>query len=290
MNTAIAPEPVSGQLPAQTDQLRSAGTLSDIVAGYSYELPRTEWIRKLNLTEPRENLRCLPLSFRAAKRLFDIVGALILLIACSPLMILAATLVKLTSPGPIIYSQVRVGLNLRKKQGKDRRQSTRLYSGDANRRQPGRDRRELNNFGLPFTIYKFRTMRSDAEKNGARFATQGDARVTPIGKLLRRTRIDELPQLWNILRGDMSLVGPRPERPEFMKELSSHIPGYLDRLGLKPGLTGIAQVVNGYDNELEGFRKKVAYDLVYLQNCCLMNDLKVLTRTIRVVITGEGAL
>ena len=148
----------------------------------------------------------------------------------------------------------------------------------------------MNNFGCPFTIYKFRTMRTDAEKNGAKFATQGDARVTPIGRFLRRTRIDELPQLWNVLRGDMSLVGPRPERPEFMKELSTHIPGYVDRLGLKPGLTGIAQVVNGYDNELEGFRRKVAYDLLYLQNCCLVNDLKILARTFRVVITGEGAL
>jgi len=133
-------------------------------------------------------------------------------------------------------------------------------------------------------------MRTDAEKNGARFATAGDARVTPVGKFLRRTRIDELPQLWNVLCGDMSLVGPRPERPEFMQQLSAHIPGYVDRLGLKPGLTGIAQVVNGYDNELDGFRKKVAYDLLYLQNCCLINDLKVMVRTLRVVITGEGAL
>ncbi len=133
-------------------------------------------------------------------------------------------------------------------------------------------------------------MRTDAERNGARFATQGDARVTAVGRLMRRTRIDELPQLWNVLRGDMSLVGPRPERPEFMQELSVHVPNYLDRLGLKPGLTGLAQVVNGYDNELEGFRKKVAYDLLYLQNCCLTNDLKIMFRTIRVVITGEGAI
>jgi lipopolysaccharide/colanic/teichoic acid biosynthesis glycosyltransferase len=133
-------------------------------------------------------------------------------------------------------------------------------------------------------------MRNDAEQNGAQFALEGDPRITPIGRLLRRTRIDELPQLWNILRGDMSLIGPRPERPEFMKKLQDQIPNFIDRLGLKPGLTGIAQVVNGYDNELEGFRRKVSYDLLYLQNCCVWNDIKILFRTIRVVITGEGAL
>ena len=133
-------------------------------------------------------------------------------------------------------------------------------------------------------------MRNDAEQNGAQFAQEGDPRITPIGRLLRRTRIDELPQLWNILKGDMSLIGPRPERPEFMMKLQDQIPNFIDRLGLKPGLTGIAQVVNGYDNELEGFRRKVSYDLLYLQNCCIRNDIKILLRTIRVVITGKGAL
>ena len=133
-------------------------------------------------------------------------------------------------------------------------------------------------------------MRNDAEQNGAQFAQQSDPRITSIGRLLRRTRIDELPQLWNILKGDMSLIGPRPERPEFMMRLQDQIPNFIDRLGLKPGLTGIAQVVNGYDNELEGFRRKVSYYLLYLQNCCVCNDIKILFRTIRVVITGEGAL
>ncbi len=133
-------------------------------------------------------------------------------------------------------------------------------------------------------------MRNDAEHNGAQFALESDPRITTIGRVLRRTRIDELPQLWNILKGDMSLIGPRPERPEFMQKLQDQIPNFIDRLGLKPGLTGIAQVVNGYDNELEGFRRKVSYDLLYLQNCCVWNDIKILFRTIRVVITGEGAL
>jgi lipopolysaccharide/colanic/teichoic acid biosynthesis glycosyltransferase len=102
--------------------------------------------------------------------------------------------------------------------------------------------------------------------------------------------VDELPQLWNVLKGEMSLVGPRPERPEFIKTLSDQIPSYLDRLGLQPGLTGVAQILNGYDNEIESFRRKVAFDLHYLQNCSVWNDFKILVRTIGVVLTGSGAL
>ena len=107
---------------------------------------------------------------------------------------------------------------------------------------------------------------------------------------MRKTRLDELPQLWNVLRGDMSLVGPRPERPQFIKELTDQVPNYLDRLQLKPGLTGVAQVVNGYDNNIDSFKRKVAYDLLYLRNCCLINDLKILFRTVFVVVTGKGAM
>jgi lipopolysaccharide/colanic/teichoic acid biosynthesis glycosyltransferase len=133
-------------------------------------------------------------------------------------------------------------------------------------------------------------MRRDAERNGAQFAVQGDPRVTSIGMFLRKTRLDELPQLWNVLRGEMTLVGPRPERPEFIQQLSQEIPGYLQRLGLKPGLTGLAQIINGYDNNIESFRRKVALDLLYLQNCCFWNDVKILIRTVGVVLTGKGAL
>ncbi len=133
-------------------------------------------------------------------------------------------------------------------------------------------------------------MRIDAEKDGAQFAVQGDTRVTCVGRILRKSRLDELPQLWNVLRGEMSLVGPRPERPEFIEQLSEEIPNYLERLGIKPGITGLAQVLNGYDNEIEGFRRKVALDLLYLQNCCFWNDVKILLRTVTVVVTGKGAL
>ena len=266
-------------------------SFSALIAEHTMALPGTEWITRQSLDGWRENIRCLPLSLRISKRIVDITGALLLFVVTSPIMLLAAVLVKLTSPGPVIYSQTRVGLNLRKKTKQDRRKGFVSTEADhSGRRRSGHDRRELSNFGIPFTIYKFRTMRSDAECYGAQLTQQGDARITTVGHLMRRTRVDELPQLWNVLKGDMSLIGPRPERPEFMMKLQRHIPNFMDRLGLKPGLTGIAQVVNGYDNELEGFRRKVSYDLLYLQNCCFWNDLKILVRTIRVVITGDGAL
>lgn len=279
-------------LVAKSAPSKDRGTdLSDIVSGYAEVLSRTGWLTRLNLLEPRQNLTCLPASTRILKRTADVVVACGLLVATAPLMLVAALLVKLTSPGPVIYAQTRVGLNLRSKKKQDRRQLTsRPPVGLEERREPGKDRREDANYGRLFTMYKFRTMRTDAEISGAQFAQQDDPRVTSVGRFLRRTRIDELPQLWNVLIGDMSMVGPRPERPQFMEKLSAEIPNYVDRLGLKPGLTGMAQVVNGYDNEIEGFRRKVGYDLLYLQNCCLRNDLKILTRTVRVVLTGEGAL
>lgn len=265
--------------------------LSDIVGDYAGELPQSDWLTRLNLLQPRTNLTCLPLRTRILKRAADIVVAAGLLILTAPIMLLAAVLVKLTSAGPVIYSQTRVGLNLRTKSSRDRRKANNPPHGDTkDRRVQGSDRREDENYGRLFTMYKFRTMRLDAEISGAQFAREGDPRITWIGKFLRRMRIDELPQLWNVLRGDMSMVGPRPERPQFMEQLSGEIPNYVERLGLKPGITGMAQVVNGYDNEIAGFRRKVGYDLLYLQNCCLLNDLKILLRTVRVVITGFGAI
>ena len=196
----------------------SEDSLSDIVKTYSKPLPKTEWLTRLQLVGPHQKLTCLPLSTRVAKRTFDIVGSLTLLFLCSPIMLLTAVLVKLTSPGTIIYCQTRVGINLRKKSKPDRRQNyDAVPNGLEERRGTGQDRREEFNYGQPFTIYKFRTMRNDAEKGGAQFAQESDPRVTIIGRFLRRTRIDELPQLWNILKGDMALVGPRPERPDLWK-------------------------------------------------------------------------
>lgn len=265
--------------------------LSDLVLDYAdlSGLPPTDWLTRLKLQRPRRDVRCLPETARLTKRLTDIVISSIMLICLAPIMLLVAIAVKLTSRGPMIFSQTRVGLNFRKPR-RDRRTPPSVLPQDiAEDRRKG-PRRGDTGYGRPFVLYKFRTMRIDAEKNGAQFAQQNDPRVTSIGRFLRKTRLDELPQLWNVLKGDMSLVGPRPERPEFIEQLSSQVPGYLHRLGLKPGLTGIAQVVNGYDNNIESFKRKVALDLLYLQNCCFWNDFKILLRTIKVVLTGSGAL
>ncbi|MBL4883624.1 MAG: sugar transferase [Planctomycetaceae bacterium] len=252
--------------------------------------PDAEWISQLNLEVPRNNVQCFSLVDRITKRILDIVIATGLLLVLWPAMLLTAIAVKLTSPGPVIFKQKRVGLNLRKKNSDRRLEELGPPENEEERRLLEEDRRNKYSYGKQFTLYKFRTMRNDAERNGAQFAVKGDCRVTTVGRFMRKTRLDELPQLWNVLRGEMSMVGPRPERPEFIKGLSEEIPDYIQRLGLKPGLTGLAQIENGYDNDIESFRRKVTYDLMYLQNCCLWNDIKVLFRTIRVVITGSGAL
>jgi lipopolysaccharide/colanic/teichoic acid biosynthesis glycosyltransferase len=262
------------------------GDLFDQYVGDS-DLPSTEWLTRLRLQRPRRNTRCLGEGTRFFKRVTDIVVASIMLVVLSPVMLLTAIAVWLTSPGPIIFQQTRVGLNLRSKK-RDRRIAPGELPEEGERRS--NDRRQDQGYGKPFTLYKFRTMKVDAEKNGAQFAVKGDPRVTCIGRFMRKTRLDELPQLWNVLRGEMTLVGPRPERPEFIEKLSAEIPNYINRLGLKPGLTGLAQVINGYDNNIESFKRKVNLDLLYLQNCCLWNDFKILLRTIRVVLTGSGAL
>lgn len=257
---------------------------------HDYQPPDTPWLTQLELDEPRVNVYSLSSRYRFWKRTIDIVGSLSLGLLLAPLWLVIPVLIKLTGgSGPTIYKQTRVGLNSRDKQKNRRRSNTgEIYEND--RRVGSPNRRNENSFGKLFTIYKFRTMRNDAEQQGAQFAQQNDSRVTALGKFMRKTRIDEIPQLVNVLRGEMSLVGPRPERPVFVDQLSKEIPYYLDRLGLQPGLTGIAQIENGYDNDVESFRRKVAYDLQYLQNCSIGNDLKILLRTITVVLTGKGAL
>lgn len=286
MSTHCLEQPVLEQSSAIDDR----ELLADLVQEYAQlpDLPPADWLSQLSLERPRRDIRCLTGWTRLGKRCMDVAIALGLLAVLAPVLGVVALLVKLTSPGPVIFRQIRTGLNLRTKPN-DRRSRSMAIADSAERRTSG-DRRGEQAYGRPFVMYKFRTMRTDAEKNGAQFAVKGDARVTSIGWFLRRTRLDELPQLWNILKGDMSFVGPRPERPEFIESLSKEIPGYLYRLGLKPGLTGLAQVVNGYDNNIESFRRKVAFDLLYLQNCSLWNDLKIIVRTASVVITGKGAL
>ena len=280
---------MSATIPVCEASARSETDFASIVANYakSEELPSAAWLTRLESERAPTNLRSLDGWTQRAKRWMDVFCAVVMLVLLAPVMLLVALAVRLTSPGPVLFRQIRTGLNLRAP--RDRRGSRSDAAGDE-RRQKSNDRRQATCYGRPFVLYKFRTMRIDAEKNGAQFATKGDSRVTSIGRFLRKSRLDELPQLWNVLRGEMSLVGPRPERPEFIESLSLEVPNYLLRLGIKPGLTGLAQVLNGYDNDIVGFRRKVALDLLYLQNCCVVNDVKILFRTVSVVLTGKGAL
>jgi lipopolysaccharide/colanic/teichoic acid biosynthesis glycosyltransferase len=194
------------------------------------------------------------------------------LILVSPVMILFAALVKLTSRGPIFYSQPRVGL--------DRRRS---------RRHDPYDRRARNLGGLPFMIYKFRSMYVDAEAaSGAVWASVGDPRITPVGRIMRKCRVDELPQLVNVIRGDMNIVGPRPERPVIFSRLSEDIAEYPLRQRAKPGITGWAQINHKYDECVDDVRTKVKYDLEYLERQGMTEDLRIMARTVPVMILGKG--
>lgn len=193
--------------------------------------------------------------FDKLKRVMDIVLSLTGILLAFPILLIAAIFIKMDSPGPIVYSQKRVG-----KKGKI------------------------------FTIYKLRSMRQDAEKGvGAVWAQKNDPRVTLIGKMLRKSRVDEIPQLFNVLQGDMSIVGPRPERPEMVRNLKSLICDYEKRLLVKPGITGLAQVVHKYDESIADVKKKVKYDLLYIRKKCLWTDLSIMAQTFGVVLTGKGA-
>ena len=217
------------------------------------------------------------------KRSLDIVGSIVGLLLTSPLWLLVPIVIKLDSPGPVFYTQTRVGINRRKR---DRRCFNR--TADDNRR--ARDRRRVDYMGKPFEVIKFRTMVQDAEVNsGPVWATKGDARITRVGAFLRRTRIDEIPQFINVLRGDMAMVGPRPERPNFVRDLSTKVHGYASRLDVKPGLTGLAQIENGYDSSIASVAEKVRFDLQYIKNWSILSDVKIMLRTVVVVFTGKGA-
>lgn len=201
-------------------------------------------------------------------RAVNLVLALLLLLVSAPLLILIALLIRLTSRGPILYAQTRVGL--------DRRWRSTL---------PLHEQRIEDLGGQVFTIYKFRTMRVDAERySGAVWAREDDPRVTTLGKYLRVLRLDEIPQLWNVVLGDMNLVGPRPERPSIAARLREDIPEYRFRHRVKPGITGLAQINQRYDACLEDVRSKVRWDLEYIQQQHLWLDLKILLITIPAVL------
>lgn len=189
------------------------------------------------------------------KRMFDVVASLILLSVTLPFMILAALAIKFESTGPVFYRQERVGQH-----------------------------------GRPFTIFKFRSMRADAEQDGKpRWAQANDDRTTRVGRFIRKTRIDELPQIFNVFMGDMSFVGPRPERPYFVAELNQQIPYYGVRHTIKPGITGWAQVRHEYGASVEDAIEKLQYDLYYVKNHSLFLDLMILFQTVQVVLWGKGA-
>ncbi|MCD7034501.1 sugar transferase [Metabacillus sp. GX 13764] len=185
------------------------------------------------------------------KRILDILLAVIGLILASPIILITMIAIRMESPGKALFFQERVGLR-----------------------------------GQRFHVVKLRSMRTDAEKNGAQWASKDDPRVTKIGAFIRKTRIDELPQLYNVLKGEMSMIGPRPERPMFTEAFEREIPGFSQRLAVKPGLTGWAQVNGGYDISP---KEKLQYDLYYISKMEFLLDLKIIFKTIRVIFTGEGA-
>ncbi|MCP4568181.1 MAG: sugar transferase [FCB group bacterium] len=216
------------------------------------------------------------------KRTIDIAGAIVGLILTLPFFIFLPILIKLDSPGPVFYFQTRVGHN--------RRRSNRREAGVSNLGRTGRDRRRRDVKGQMFPVIKFRTMVADAEKKcGPVWAINNDPRITRLGAFLRKTRLDEIPQYFNVLRGQMSLVGPRPERPVFVEELSSQVENYEKRLEVKPGITGLAQVESGYDSSISSVARKVHYDLEYIRNWSFLQDVKIMLKTVVVVVTGKGA-
>lgn len=188
------------------------------------------------------------------KRCVDDVGAVVGLILTAPLLPLIAAAIKWDSRGPVLYAQERVG-----------------------------------RFGDTFRMYKFRTMRVDAEAGGPVWAAaKEDPRMTSVGRFLRRTHLDELPQLFNVLRGEMSLVGPRPERPHFVNELHRVIPSYDDRFLIRPGMTGLAQIHYRYDQSIADVKRKLRFDRLYVKRLCLALDARILAWTVLVVVTGRG--
>jgi lipopolysaccharide/colanic/teichoic acid biosynthesis glycosyltransferase len=206
-------------------------------------------------------------------------AALAILVLISPLMLLVALAIKLESPGgPVLFRQERVGL--------DRRRRRTSESGSAQ----AWDRRATRGAGQVFMIYKFRTMIPDAERTtGPVWATEGDSRITRAGAILRQLRLDEFPQLLNIVRGQMRLIGPRPERPHFVSQLVQEIPDYAQRHRVHPGITGLAQVERDYDSCVKDVRTKLKYDLFYVNNRCGLMDAKILVKTVGVMVRGKGA-
>jgi lipopolysaccharide/colanic/teichoic acid biosynthesis glycosyltransferase len=186
------------------------------------------------------------------KRMIDVVGSIIAFMVLSPFFLITTLFLKIFSPGPVFYRQARVG-----------------------------------QYGKHFEIYKFRTMKVDAEKySGPVWATKNDNRLIPGGNFLRKSKIDEIPQFINVLKGEMSIIGPRPERPFFVERLKKQIPDYEKRLNIKPGITGLAQVLHQADETIKDVKLKIKYDLLYIRKMCLLTDVHILLQTVRFVFMG----
>jgi len=207
----------------------------------------------------------------ALSRALNVSIAVLALLVLSPILALVALAVRLTSRGPILYTQVRVGMDRRYR-------STHAV-----------DRRGYDHGGKLFKMYKFRSMQVDAEPDGkAVWATRSDPRTTKIGAILRRTRLDELPQLYNVIRGDMNIVGPRPERPTIFAEMRQTIPGYHHRQRVRPGITGWAQINQSYDACVDDVRSKVRYDLEYVRRQSMLEDVRIMSLTLPVMLFRRG--
>lgn len=214
--------------------------------GFQYAEETERHIIEISLPETNSNN-----AYLLFKRFFDVVVSMVLIVSLCIPMALIALLIRLDSPGQALFRQERLGKG-----------------------------------GKPFTILKFRSMRKDAEENGPQWANRDDPRCTHLGRILRKSRLDELPQLWNILKGDMSFVGPRPERACFYDEFETYIHGFRNRLIVKPGLTGWAQINGGYDLKPE---EKIIYDMEYIQNRSVIMDFRCIVKTVGLVFTHDGA-
>ena len=208
---------------------------------------------------------------RPSRRVLNIAVAAAGIVLALPLMAVIAVLIKLTSRGPLLFRHARIGL--------DRRALSRMG---------GNTRRRMDLGGQPFTMYKFRTMYSERESSRQVWAAPDDDRVTPIGRVLRRFRLDELPQLWNVMRGDMNIVGPRPEQPAIFVQLREQIEGYQRRQRVRPGITGWAQINLCYDRTVEDVRRKVSLDLAYIRRQSVLEDLRIMLRTPAAMLGRHG--